>query len=112
MRPSHRLADGGFELISGMILLNVVHVHAERGGYDIAIVRDNNAAADNPSGRRAHFRFGMDGPHAGRTFAKVVEGEAPRIAFSAPPASASPATRCWRSATAGRSSWRGALRPL
>lgn len=76
----HMLADSSYELISGMPLLNWVHFQAETGGYDVEVVRDDNTA-DNPSGRRTNFRFGMDGPSAGLIFAEVIDGEAPNIPF-------------------------------
>lgn len=76
----HDLGDETFELISGMTLLNWVHFLAETEGYDVTVDRDNNTA-DNPSGRRRQFRFGMDGPFAGEIFAEVVQGDAPDIPF-------------------------------
>lgn len=76
----HDLGDETFELISGMTLLNWVHFLAETGGYDVSVERDNNTA-DNPTGKRQQFRFGMDGPFAGEIFAEVVKGEAPDIPF-------------------------------
>jgi vanillate/3-O-methylgallate O-demethylase len=76
----HRLGEDSFELISGMTLLNWVQFQAESGEHDVEVVRDNNTA-NNASGRRTNFRFGMDGPTAGRIFADVVEGDAPNIPF-------------------------------
>ncbi|WP_220129715.1 aminomethyl transferase family protein [Sphingomonas chungangi] len=76
----HDLGNERFELISGMPLLNWVHFLAESERLDVAIERDNNTA-DNPTGGRLQFRFGMDGPHAGDIFAEVVKGEAPDIPF-------------------------------
>ena len=69
-----------FELVSGMPLLNWVEFNAEEGGYDVSVERDNNTAA-NPTGTRLKFRFGMDGPNAGKVFEEVIEGEMPRIKF-------------------------------
>lgn len=76
----HMLGEGSYELISGMPLLNWVHFQAETAGYDVEIVRDNNTA-DNPSGRRTNFRFGMDGPNAGLIFSEVIDDELPTIPF-------------------------------
>lgn len=73
-------AEDDFELVSGTPLINWVEYNAQLGGYDVTIERDNNTAR-NPSGRRVKFRFGMDGPNAGRIFADVVEGTAPEITF-------------------------------
>lgn len=76
----HNHGDAGYELVSGMPLLNWVHYHAEIGGYDVTVRRDHDTPT-NPGGKRTHFRFGMDGPHAGAIFAEAVEGEAPAIKF-------------------------------
>ncbi len=69
-----------FELVSGMPLLNWVEYNAGTGGYDVTLERDNHTAA-NPNGKRVKFRFGMDGPNAGRIFAEAIEGEMPEIKF-------------------------------
>lgn len=69
-----------FELVSGMPLLNWVEYNARTGGFDVAIERDNHTAG-NPSGKRVKFRFGIDGPNAGKIFAEAIEGEAPEIKF-------------------------------
>ncbi len=76
----HDLGDQTYELISGMTLLNWVHFHAETGGYDVTVTRDN-ATSDNPSGRRVNFRYEVDGPKAAAIFDEVVEGGAPEIGF-------------------------------
>jgi vanillate/3-O-methylgallate O-demethylase len=68
-----------FELVSGMPLLNWVEYNARKGRYDVTIRRDNHTAF-NPSGR-TKFRFGMDGPNAGKIFAEAIEGDLPAIKF-------------------------------
>jgi vanillate/3-O-methylgallate O-demethylase len=68
-----------FELVSGGPLLNWVEYHARTGGYDVTVIRDNNTAR-NPNGR-TKFRFGMDGPNAGKIFAEAIEGEVPDVKF-------------------------------
>lgn len=73
-------AADDFELVSGMPLLNWVEYNALHGGYDVSLERDNNTAR-NPKGTRLKFRFGMDGPKAGRIFAEAIEGEMPDIKF-------------------------------
>ena len=73
-------AADDFELVSGTPLINWVEYNARTGGYDVTVERDNNTAR-NPSGRRVKFRFGMDGPNAGKIFAEVIEGPAPEISF-------------------------------
>lgn len=69
-----------FELVSGMPLLNWVEYNAITGGYDVTLERDNNTAR-NPKGTRLKFRFGMDGPNAGKIFSEVIEGDMPDIKF-------------------------------
>ncbi|MEU2424886.1 aminomethyl transferase family protein [Streptomyces sp. NPDC007851] len=77
---AYRLGDDSFELVSGMPVLNWVHYHAETGGYDVKVLRDNHSTA-NPTGRRVNYRFQLDGPAAGKIFAEAVEGDVPEIAF-------------------------------
>lgn len=69
-----------FELVSGMPLLNWVDYNAQKGGYDVKVVRDHNTAT-NPTGTRTKFRFGMDGPNAAKIFEAAIEGEVPEIKF-------------------------------
>jgi vanillate/3-O-methylgallate O-demethylase len=69
-----------FELVSGMPLLNWVEYNARTGGYNVTLERDNHTAG-NPTGKRVKFRFGMDGPNAGKIFAAVIEGSMPEIRF-------------------------------
>jgi vanillate/3-O-methylgallate O-demethylase len=76
----HNHGDDRFELISGMPLLDWVEYQAEAGGYQVKLVRDHDTPT-NPTGRRTNFRFGMDGPNAGKIFAKAIEGPAPEIKF-------------------------------
>jgi vanillate/3-O-methylgallate O-demethylase len=73
-------SEEDFELVSGAPLLNWVEYNALTGGYDVSAERDNNTAR-NPKGRRVKFRFGMDGPSAGRIFAEAIEGGLPDIKF-------------------------------
>jgi glycine cleavage system aminomethyltransferase T len=69
-----------FELVSGMPLINWVEYNAQIGGYQVTLERDNHTAG-NPSGKRVKFRFGMDGPNAGKLFAAVIEGIVPELRF-------------------------------
>jgi protocatechuate 3,4-dioxygenase beta subunit len=50
------------------------------GDWDVTIERDNNTS-DNPTGRRAKFRFQLDGPNSSEIFDAVVEGDTPEIKF-------------------------------
>jgi vanillate/3-O-methylgallate O-demethylase len=74
------LEDGTFELVSGMPLLNWVAYHAQRGGYEVTLERDNQSSG-NSRGRRVKFRFGLDGPNVGALFKELVEGPVPEIPF-------------------------------
>lgn len=77
---AYRIGENKYELVSGMPALNWVQFHAETGGYDVRVTRDNHSTA-NPTGRRVNFRFQLDGPNAGAIFAAAIEGEAPEIGF-------------------------------
>jgi vanillate/3-O-methylgallate O-demethylase len=73
-------AHDDFELVSGMPLLNWVEYNAKVGGFEVDILRDNHTAG-NPSGKRVKFRFGMDGPNAGKIFAELIDSQIPEIKF-------------------------------
>lgn len=77
---AYRNGENSYELVSGMGVLNWVHYHAETGGYDVTVTRDNTTAF-NPTGRRVRYRFQIDGPMAGKVFAAAIDGEAPNIPF-------------------------------
>jgi glycine cleavage system aminomethyltransferase T len=74
------LPGGTFELVSGATVLDWVHYQAQAGGYDVTVRRDN-ATLDNPAGRRARFRFQLDGPRAGDIFAAAAGGAVPELKF-------------------------------
>jgi vanillate/3-O-methylgallate O-demethylase len=74
------LQDGTFELVSGATVLDWVHYQAKTGGFDVTVRRDN-ATLDNPAGRRARFRFQLDGPAAGDVFAAAAGGTVPELKF-------------------------------
>ncbi len=70
-------ADGTYELVSSMPLLNWIEYQATTGPWDVEIQRDNNTA-ENESGTRARFRFQLDGPRATEIFQAVAEEPLPR----------------------------------
>ncbi|MBI1778708.1 MAG: aminomethyl transferase family protein [Proteobacteria bacterium] len=74
------LGADSFELVSGMPVLNWINYHAETGGYDVAIERDDPTPY-NPKGRRIKYRFQLEGPNAGAIFHEAVEGSVPEIPF-------------------------------
>ncbi|GCB45326.1 aminomethyltransferase family protein [Streptomyces sp. NL15-2K] len=77
---AYRIGEETYELVSGMPVLNWVQYQAETGGYDVKITRDNHSTA-NPTGRRVNFRFQLDGPTAGKTFAAAIDGDVPDLGF-------------------------------
>jgi glycine cleavage system aminomethyltransferase T len=70
----------GYELISGMTVLNWVEYQAQAGEFDVSIERDM-ITAFNPAGRRVKWRYQLDGPHAEAIFDAAVEGETPDVPF-------------------------------
>jgi vanillate/3-O-methylgallate O-demethylase len=77
---AYNLGDDGYELVSGMAVLNWVHYHAETGGYDVSVERDDPTPY-NPKGKRIKYRFQLDGPNANAILGDVVDGGAPEIPF-------------------------------
>ena len=59
---------------------NWVQYHAETGGYDVAVERDERTAA-NPAGRRKLYRFQVQGPTAMQVLEKATSGSLPEIPF-------------------------------
>jgi vanillate/3-O-methylgallate O-demethylase len=59
---------------------NWVQYHAETGGYDVKLERDERTAA-NPTGRRKIYRFQVQGPTAMETLTKAAGGSLPEIKF-------------------------------
>ena len=59
---------------------NWVQYHAETGGYDVDLNRDERTAV-NPAGRRELYRFQVQGPTAMEVLAKATDGSLPEIKF-------------------------------
>ena len=59
---------------------NWVQYHAETGGYDVTVDRDERTAA-NPTGRRKIYRFQVQGPNAMQVLEKANGGPLPEIKF-------------------------------
>jgi vanillate/3-O-methylgallate O-demethylase len=57
-----------------------VQFHAETGGYDVAIGRDERTAV-NPTGRRELYRFQVQGPTALDVLTRANGGSLPEIKF-------------------------------
>ena len=58
---------------------NWVQYHAETGGYDVTLERDERSAV-NPTGRKL-YRFQVQGPTANKVLEKVAGGALPEIKF-------------------------------
>lgn len=63
----------GFELISGMPLLNWVRYQAEVGKWDVELTFDATTPY-NPTGRRTKCRFQLEGPTTEAVLAEAVTG--------------------------------------
>jgi vanillate/3-O-methylgallate O-demethylase len=59
---------------------NWVQYHAETGGYDVTVERDERTAV-NPTGRRKLYRFQVQGPTALDVLTKAAGGALPEIKF-------------------------------
>jgi vanillate/3-O-methylgallate O-demethylase len=59
---------------------NWVQYHAETGGYDVELDRDERTAV-NPSGKRELYRFQVQGPTALQVLEKAAGGSLPEIKF-------------------------------
>ncbi len=59
---------------------NWVQYHAETGGYDVKLERDERTAV-NPTGRRKLYRFQVQGPTALEVLTKANGGSLPEIKF-------------------------------
>jgi len=59
---------------------NWVQFHAETGGYDVTLERDERTAA-NPTGRRKLYRFQVQGPTAHDVLRAAAGGRLPEIKF-------------------------------
>ncbi len=59
---------------------NWVQYHAETGGYDVKLDRDERTAV-NPSGRRRVYRYQVQGPNALQVLEQATGGSLPDIKF-------------------------------
>jgi vanillate/3-O-methylgallate O-demethylase len=72
-------SDHRYSVVSNPTLPNWVQSHAERGGYDVEITRDERTV-DN-QGRRQLFRYQIQGPLALQVVEKAHGGPIDRIKF-------------------------------
>jgi glycine cleavage system aminomethyltransferase T len=73
------LASNHVRLVGRPPALNWTQFHAQAGGYDVTLRRDERTV-QNPNGREL-YRLQLQGPHAEAIFEKVNGGPLPRIPF-------------------------------
>ena len=71
--------DDEFSLVGRPITPNWVAFHAETGGYDVTVIRDERSVAN--SGRRLTFRYQIQGPNALKIVEKAHGGAIDHIKF-------------------------------
>ena len=72
--------EQGFELSSGMPVLNWVRFQAETGGWDVT-VRFDATTPFNPTGKRTKYRFQIEGPNARAILDEACDGGFPTLKF-------------------------------
>jgi syringate O-demethylase/vanillate/3-O-methylgallate O-demethylase len=70
----------GFELISGMPLLNWVRYHGESGKFDVEMKFDPTTPY-HATGKRMKYRFQVEGPNARAIMDEICEGGFPKLKF-------------------------------
>jgi glycine cleavage system aminomethyltransferase T len=74
------LAETEFNLVGRAPVLNWVTYHAETGGYDVEVTLDQRSAL-RTDGRRKHYRFQVQGPHAMGVIARALGSQPPELKF-------------------------------
>jgi vanillate/3-O-methylgallate O-demethylase len=74
------LAESSVQLVGRPSAHNWVQYHAETGGYDVRVERDERTAV-NPTGKRRVYRFQVQGPTALDVLTKANGGSLPEIRF-------------------------------
>ena len=74
------LAETEFNLVGRAPVLNWVTYHAETGGYDVEVALDQRSAL-RTDGRRKHYRFQVQGPHAMGVIARALGAQPPELKF-------------------------------
>lgn len=74
------LDEGRYNLVGRAPALNWVTYHAETGGYDVVVTLDQRTAL-RTDGRRASYRFQVQGPSAMQVVAGALGQEPPELAF-------------------------------
>jgi vanillate/3-O-methylgallate O-demethylase len=74
------LEENRLRLVGRPSAHNWVQYHAETGGYDVGLKRDERTAV-NPTGRRELYRYQLQGPTAMQVLEKATGGSLPDIKF-------------------------------
>jgi vanillate/3-O-methylgallate O-demethylase len=74
------LEESKLRLVGRPSAHNWVQYHAETGGYDVELSRDERTAV-NPTGRRELYRYQLQGPTAMQVLEKVSDDPLPEIKF-------------------------------
>jgi syringate O-demethylase len=74
------LAENSFNLVGRAPALNWITYHAETGGYDVEVELDQRSAL-RTDGRRASYRFQIQGPNAMSVIERALGGPPPEIRF-------------------------------
>jgi vanillate/3-O-methylgallate O-demethylase len=73
------LAPDSFNIVGRPPVANWVQFHAETGGYNVTLTRDERSAQND--GRRRVYRFQLQGPNALKTMEAVTGKAVPEIKF-------------------------------
>jgi vanillate/3-O-methylgallate O-demethylase len=74
------VAENSVILVGRPSAHNWVQYHAETGGYDVKVARDERTAV-NPTGRRRLYRYQVQGPNALQVLERATGGPLPDIKF-------------------------------
>jgi vanillate/3-O-methylgallate O-demethylase len=74
------LEENRVQLVGRPSAHNWVQYHAETGGYDVKVERDERTAV-NPTGRRLVYRYQLQGPTALQILERAIGGPLPEIKF-------------------------------
>jgi glycine cleavage system aminomethyltransferase T len=74
------LAENSFNLVGRAPALNWITYHAETGGHDVEVELDQRSAL-RTDGRRASYRFQIQGPNAMSVIERALGGPPPEIRF-------------------------------
>ena len=73
------LENGYFNLVANASIINWVQFHLQTGGYDVTVVREENANRRNEPPR--HYRYEIQGPKAPPLIEKLIGKAFPAVKF-------------------------------